>query len=73
MKIEIKVITGAKNRKIVDKDSLGLKIWLKSKPIDGKANEELIDVLSDYYKLSKSHFCVISGHKNKNKIVEINC
>jgi len=48
-----------------------VKIRLSSAPIDGKANEELIKVLSKLMKVPKTNLEIIAGQTNKTKIVAI--
>ncbi|MCX7796129.1 MAG: DUF167 domain-containing protein [bacterium] len=47
------------------------RVSLNSPPLEGKANEELIEILADYFNTSKSKVKIISGHKSKIKVVEI--
>lgn len=70
MKINIKVIPGARKQEIEKKDNR-FKIYLKSKPEKGKANKELITLLADYFNTSKSSITIIKGEHTKNKIVKI--
>ena len=46
-----------------------LKIKLKSPPVDNAANEELIRFLADKLKIPKKNIEIISGHKQKRKVV----
>ena len=72
MKIKIKVIPKSSKSKIVGKMADGvLKIKLKSAPVDGKANEELIKLLAKHFKTTKDDIKIIKGEKSKNKIIEI--
>ena len=48
-----------------------LKVWLRADAKEGKANKALIELLADYYGVSKSLVRIVSGLKIKNKIVEI--
>jgi len=48
-----------------------LKIKIKSPPVDGKANKELISFLADTFKVKKSAILIISGHNSKEKTVKI--
>lgn len=48
-----------------------LKIKLKSPPIDGAANAELIKLLSKTFGVSKSEIAIISGETSKNKYLKI--
>ena len=45
-----------------------LKVALKSKPEDGKANKELINFLSKKYKLKVE---IIKGRKRKKKVIRL--
>lgn len=50
----------------------GLKVKLNSPPVEGKANNELIDILSREFKISKKNIEIIRGEKSKNKVVRLN-
>jgi uncharacterized protein (TIGR00251 family) len=43
-------------------------VWIKEKPIDGKANEELIKVLKKYFGKSVK---IVHGFKSKKKVIDI--
>lgn len=71
MKITVKVKPNSKQSKI-EQNSEG--IWiihLKSPPVDGKANEELISLLAKQFKVTKSQVTIKSGLSSKNKVIEI--
>jgi hypothetical protein len=40
-------------------------------PIEGKANEKMIEVLSEYLKKPKKSISILSGFKGRTKIVEV--
>ena len=44
-----------------------LKIALSAPPVDGKANEALIDFCADYFHLRKSAITLLSGHTGRIK------
>ena len=48
-----------------------LKIKIKSPPVEGAANKELIKFFSKFLKISKSSISIISGEHSKNKIIEL--
>jgi len=48
-----------------------LKIRVKSKPIEGKANEGLILFLSKTFDIPKRNVEIIGGEKNRNKRIRI--
>lgn len=68
--MKIKVITNAKKQEIKKQGDL-LKVYLISKPEKGKANNELINLLTDYFKTSKSNINIRKGKKSKNKIIDL--
>ena len=44
---------------------------LKSRPIKGEANKEIIKKLAKHFRVSSSKIQIKTGHKSKNKIIEI--
>ena len=46
-------------------------IGIKSKPIKGEANKEIIKKLAKYFRVSTSLIQIKSGHKSKQKIIQI--
>jgi len=46
-------------------------IGVKSKPIDGQANKEIIKKLARHFGVSSANIAIRSGHKSRDKIVEI--
>jgi len=72
MKINVKVIIRSSQSKVEVLPDGGLKVWLKAAPKEGKANQELIKTLADYYQVSKNQIRIINGLTSKNKIIKIN-
>ncbi|MGK7877523.1 MAG: DUF167 domain-containing protein [Xenococcaceae cyanobacterium] len=72
MKIKVKVKPNSKQQKIEESAEGSLAVRLKSPPIDGKANQELIELLAKKFKVAKSQIYIKSGLSSKNKLVEIN-
>lgn len=71
MKIAIRVIPNAKMPKVEKNRDGTLKVWVKGKPFRGEATAEVIEALSDYYKIPKSLIIVIKGFTSRNKLVAI--
>ena len=71
MKINVEVHPGS-SKAYVDQvnDSL-YRVYLHSVPNKGKANEELIRVISGYFGVSKSEVEITSGLRSRRKIVNI--
>lgn len=47
------------------------KVKLTAAPVDGKANEALIKILSEHFKVAKSRISIVGGNTAKTKIVDI--
>jgi len=48
-----------------------INIGIKSKPVKGEANKEVIKKLSKHFGVPTAHVHIKSGHKSRQKIVEI--
>ena len=53
----------------IEKDQIS--IGIKSKPIKGEANKEIIKKIAKYFAISTVAIQIKSGHKSKEKIIEI--
>lgn len=71
MILTIKVKPNSKNQSIEEQPDGSLIVHLKSPPVDGKANQELIVLLSKKFKVPKSSIAIKCGLSSKNKLVEI--
>jgi len=71
MKFSVKVIPQASVEKVERIADNELKIWLKVKPVENEANFRLVDLLAEYFKVSKSQVHIKSGFTSRVKIVEI--
>ena len=70
MKVEVKVIPGAKKEMAREEGGL-LKIYLTAPAVDGKANRALVDFLAGHYGVRKSAVSIIKGLKSRNKTINI--
>lgn len=69
MRILVHVIPGSRKRTI--ESGTPWKIHLCARPVEGKANQELIDVLSNYFSVPHSSVRIVSGFMSRNKVIEI--
>ena len=53
----------------IEKDQISMGI--KSKPIKGEANKEIIKKIAKYFAIYTTAIEIKSGHKSKEKIIEI--
>jgi len=71
MRIYVKVIPRSSQNK-VEKISEGeYKVKVTAPPVDGQANDMLIEVLAEYFQISKSLVRIIGGKTAKTKIIDI--
>ena len=69
-RINIKVIPNAKKNSVCEEDGI-FKVYVNAPPVEGRANNSVIEVLSEYFNVRKSNIKIITGEKSRNKIVEI--
>ena len=48
-----------------------INIGVKSKPVKGEANKEIIKKIAKYFAISASFVKIRSGHKSRQKVIEI--
>ncbi len=70
MKVIIRVKPNSSQEKI-EKTENGYLVYVKEPPVENKANQAVIKVLSNYFKIPKSQISILSGLKSKQKIIEI--
>jgi uncharacterized protein (TIGR00251 family) len=71
MQQRVKVKPNSKQQKITEEVDGSLTIHLKSPPVDGKANAELIKLLADKFDVPKSSIQIKSGISSRQKVIEI--
>ncbi len=71
MKIFVKVKLRAKEARLIKIDDTHFEIAIKEPPIEGRANQAVIEIISDYLKIAKSRISIISGNTSRQKILEI--
>jgi len=83
MLLNVKVIPNASKPRICpiktssplageDKGEGILKVYVKSPPLDGKANKELVEALAEHFKVKKNRVEIIRGETSRTKVVRIN-
>lgn len=77
MKIAIHLTPGAQKSEVVGstQDIFGrdvLSVRVAARPVDGAANEALIELLAGYFDTPRSTISIISGHISRHKVVQIN-
>ena len=69
--ISVKVKPNSKQQRVTQAEDGSFTVQLKSPPVDGKANAELIQLLAKNFGVPKSAIRIKTGAGAKNKLVEI--
>ena len=69
--INVKVHTNSKKNEVIKIDNYNYEIYTNVVPENGKANKNVIELLSDFFKIGKTRIKIVKGEKNKIKVIEI--
>ena len=70
MIFEIKVVTNSDKPGVWEQEDT-VKVKVKSLPVDGEANKEVVELLAAHFKVDEKKVRIIRGEKSKRKTVEI--
>jgi len=68
----VKAKPSAREDKIEKINNTNYVVHIKTPPIGGKANVAIITLLANYFKVNPALIEIISGHKARIKVIEIN-
>lgn len=71
MRISVKVKPKAKLEKLEKINENEFLACVKAPAQEGKANQALVKIFSEYFDIPKSQVIIIKGHKGKNKVIEL--
>ncbi|MGB9673009.1 MAG: DUF167 domain-containing protein [Anaerolineales bacterium] len=70
--LALHVITRAHQTEITQVMEDGsLKVRLNAPPLDGKANQALIEFFTDIFKVHRSNITIVAGEHSRNKVIAI--
>lgn len=72
MRIYVKAIPRSSRNEVVKISEGEYKVKVTAPPVDGEANNMLIKVLAEYFKVPKSSLEIVGGKSAKKKIVDVN-
>jgi uncharacterized protein len=70
MRLNVRVQPKAKQNKLV-KEADRYKVYLTAPPVEGKANQALVDFLAEHFQVKRSQVKVIRGLKSRDKVIEL--
>jgi uncharacterized protein (TIGR00251 family) len=68
--LKVTVLPRSSVSKVVGFEGDALKVKVKSAPVDGLANRDLIGLLSKHLKVPKARIEIISGHTSRIKTIK---
>jgi uncharacterized protein len=71
MRIQVKVKPRSKQSKVEKQADGSYKVWVREIPDKGKANEAVVEALSDFFIVPKSKITILSGQTSSTKIIEV--
>ena len=71
MKIKITVKPNSRRNEVAKAADGSIIVRVNAPPIEGKANEKVIELLSEYFDKPKRCFSIMTGFKRRDKIIEI--
>jgi uncharacterized protein (TIGR00251 family) len=69
--IQVKVKPNARTSELCEQDDGTWTAQIKSPPVDGKANEELVALVASHFDIRKSRVTVKSGASGRMKLIRI--
>lgn len=71
MRIYVKAIPRAGKNEVIKISDQEYKVRVTAAAEKGKANEQVIELLADYFGVSKSLISIVGGKSTKTKIIDI--
>lgn len=71
VRFSVRLQPRASKNEIVGLQSVSLKVRVTAPPVEGMANDALIELLSKALETSRRNVCIVSGHSSRTKVIEI--
>jgi uncharacterized protein (TIGR00251 family) len=71
VRFSVRLQPRASKNEIAGLQGNALKVRVTAPPVDGLANEALIELLSRALNTSRRNVCIVSGHTSRTKLIEI--
>lgn len=71
MRIRVRVKANARKNEVKRLDENHLLISVTAPPVEGKANEKVIELLAEYFDRPKRCITILRGKASRDKIVEV--
>ena len=71
MILRVKVKPGSRSSSLTQESDGTWRAQLKSPPVDGKANAELVALIAAHFKCRKADVVIKSGASGRNKLIKV--
>lgn len=71
MIIRVRVIPNAKHSEVMNRVGSIVRVRIASPAVEGKANDELIEFLAEFFEVPKKQVSILRGEKGKEKTIQI--
>jgi uncharacterized protein (TIGR00251 family) len=71
MIVKVRVIPNSKRNEVVGRVGSILRVKIAAPTVEGKANEELCDFLTDFFDVKRSMIFLRKGERGREKTIEI--
>jgi uncharacterized protein len=71
VRFSVRLQPRASKNEIVGLQGISLKVRVTAPPLEGMANDALVELLSKELQTPRRNVCIVSGHSSRTKVVEI--
>ena len=71
MRMDVHIKSSKNESKVIKKRFGEYDVWVKSPPVKGQANKEVIQVLADYFNVKPYNLRIVKGLTSPIKILEL--
>jgi hypothetical protein len=71
VKLNVVVKPNARKDAVETRQDGSLVVYVSTPPIEGRANERLVEVLAQHFRRPRRDIVIVSGVRSKRKIVEV--
>jgi uncharacterized protein len=71
VRFSVRLQPRSSRNEIVGVQGISLKVRVTAPPVDGMANEALIDLISELLKTPRRNVCIVSGLTSRTKMIEV--
>jgi uncharacterized protein len=71
VRFSVRLQPRASKNEIAGLQGVALKVRVTAPPVDGLANEAMVELLSKALDTSRRNVCIVSGHSSRTKVIEI--